>query len=267
MPKVWITYAWADNASRDVDFLAQEIESAGVSVRLDRWTIGAGQRLWSQIEKFIVDPEEADAWLLYATQTSLGSEPCREEFAYALDRALASRSSVFPVIALFPGKVESNLLPAGLRTRLCVSLTDPDWKERICAAVQGRSPDVARAQLQPYHLAHHTSPDGRHVVEVRPRAGTWAPFVAAVPIAEKENVQFSILHGPAGRVPMGGILMLTGESDQQDWFVRSASNEATPTSSYFLFFKALPSKLVFGIDRGKQYNVTFEAPRARTMEP
>src|SRR5689334_16947999 len=99
MATIWITYCWEDNKNRDVDFLAQELQAAGLTVKLDRWTLGAGKRLWEQIEKHIQDSKESDAWLIYATQNSLGSQACREEFSYALDRALQSRTETFPVIA------------------------------------------------------------------------------------------------------------------------------------------------------------------------
>jgi len=254
---IWITYAWEDNKNRDVDYLAQELQAAGLVVRLDRWALGAGRRLWEQIEKYIQDPKESDAWLIFATQNSLGSEPCREEFAYALDRALRSRTEVFPVVALFSGSVDSQLLPAALRTRLCVSATDPDWKERIKAAAERRGPKVASTVVEPYHLARHTAPGGRHVIEVRPRAGTWAPFVAAIPFAEKDAVQFSLMHGPAGRVPMGGALFNAGEETQADLQLAFASNEASPTMSYYIFCKAMPTKLQFGVDGGPQFSVSF----------
>lgn len=258
MAAIWITYSWEDNKNRDVDFLAQELQAAGLVVKLDRWMLGAGKRLWEQIEKYIQDPKESDAWLIYATQNSLGSEPCREEFAYALDRALRSRTEAFPVVALFSGSVDSQLLPAALRTRLCVSATDPDWKERIKAAAERRGPKVGSPVVQPFHLARHVAPDGRQVIEVRPRAGTWAPFIAAIPVAEKDAVQLSLLHGPAGRVPLAGVLFNSGQETQADVQLVFASNEATPTMSYYIFCKSLPSRLLFGVDRGVQFTASFD---------
>lgn len=116
MATVWITYVWADNEHGDVDFMAQELERAGITVKLDRWNLDAGRRLWEQIECFICKPEQSDAWLLIASNNSLASEPCKEEFAYALDRALRSRGEAFPVIALFLTHTDPSLIPAGIRT-------------------------------------------------------------------------------------------------------------------------------------------------------
>lgn len=104
MKAVWITYAWDDNRDGDVDFAAQELGRAGLQVKLDRWNLTAGRRLWEQIEHFIQDSSLSDGWLFYATQTSLGNEKCREEFFWALDRSLNKRGEGFPIIALFPGR-------------------------------------------------------------------------------------------------------------------------------------------------------------------
>jgi hypothetical protein len=147
---IWLTYAWEDNKNQDVDFAAQELERAGITVKLDRWNIRAGRRLWEQIESFIGDPKQSDAWLLYATQASLGSEACREEYAYALQRALSARGSTFPVIGLFPSSIDDGLIPAGIKTRLYVSLRDPDWKERIKSAAEARDPAVSRPVVDPF---------------------------------------------------------------------------------------------------------------------
>ena len=77
--------------TRHVLLPTQELQREGITVHLDRWKLQAGQRLWEQIEHLIQDPAQSDAWLIVATQSSLGSEPCKEEFYYALDRALCTQ--------------------------------------------------------------------------------------------------------------------------------------------------------------------------------
>jgi hypothetical protein len=266
MATIWLTYAWDDNLAGDVDFISQEIVRAGVQVKLDRWNISAGKRLWDQIANFIQDPKESDGWALYASQASLGSEACREEFAYALDRALHTRGSTFPIIGLFPGPVDTSLVPAAVKVRLCVSTTDPDWKERIKAAVEGRPPSVAHLSVDPYQVRIHQASAGAgrpYAIEVRPRAGTWSPFFAAIPITEKESLNPSIWHGPANRPGSGGMLTNTGEctSDDGQWWIMYAQNEATPTQSYFLFVNKLPTQIAFGVHNGQpQYLYLVPAP-------
>jgi len=262
---LWLTYAWQDNQDGDVDFVAQELLASGLTVKLDRWNLKAGLRLWEQIGEQISNPAFSDAWLLYATQSSLGSEACKEEYAYALDRALNARGELYPVIALFPSTIDTDLIPPGIRTRLFVSLTDPEWKERVKAAAEGRSPTIDTEAMQPYALTVHSMKDGGCAIEVRPRAGTWSPFFAAVPLENKEAVHPELKHGPRGSVPRGSLLQMSGETQSLDaeWWVMYANNEATPTQSYYVFCNELPTRLGFGAkdDPSHQYTVHF-APGA-----
>ena len=262
---VWLTYAGEGNKEQDVDFVAQELIQAGVDVKLDRWNLTAGKRLWEQIGSFIQDPKKSDGWILYATQASLGSEACKEEFAYALDRALNTRGEEFPVISLFPAPADKNLIQAGMKARLYVSTTDPDWKERIVSAVEGGTPSIRKTQVEPYALKIHQRNLKRGykkiTIEVRPRAGTWSPFFAAIPIDEKNQNSPSLAYGPSNRIVFGGILLNSGSviSADGNFWVLFANNEATPTQSYFILCNELPSFLIFGVNGGPpQYTVTLK---------
>ncbi|HEY3417412.1 MAG TPA: hypothetical protein VGM23_11065 [Armatimonadota bacterium] len=64
MGELWLTYAWEDNDEKDVLYYAQRLEQVGVTVKIDRWVLGAGLSLWNQIEKHITDPAESDAWCI-----------------------------------------------------------------------------------------------------------------------------------------------------------------------------------------------------------
>ncbi len=261
MSIIWLTYAWVDNESNDVDYVAQELISEGLEVRLDRWNLSAGRRLWEQIEHFIQNPDESNAWMIYATQNSLGSEACKEEYAYALDRALSSRGNRFPIIGLFPSTVDNSLIPAGIRTRLYVSLTDPDWKERVTAAVEGRDLDIQTTLIEPYYITLHELPeviDGRRfAIEVRPRGGTWTRFIIGVPINERGRVNPAIMHGPSGSLPNAGILFFSSEgiSDDGNYWCMKAQNEATPTQSYFLYCNEHPSMIAFGDENNQPLKI------------
>lgn len=260
---LWITYAWADNEENDVDFIAQELVGHGLNVKLDRWNIGAGRRLWEQIDHFITSPDESDAWLIVATHNSLESEACKEEFAYALNRALSTRGATFPVIALFLGPVEDTLIPAGIKTRLYVSVADVDWKDRIVAAAENRVPLIDKPDVAPYVIkVHENVGHTRFAIELRPRAGVWAPFFVAIPLAEREVLTPSIMVGPRDVPTSGGMLVNMGESATPDgkWWAMFAGNQASPTTSYFLWCAELPSVLLFGSDgRPPQYSVTLGA--------
>jgi len=253
MAILWLTYAWADNQNQDIDFCAQELTRAGLTVKLDRWNIEAGRRLWQQIENFITNPNESDAWALYATQNSLGSEPCKEEFAYALDRALRTRGGNYPVIGLFPSSVDSDLIPAAIRTRLFVSITDRDWKERIVSAAENRRPNISGSQIDPFHVAVHRD-EGKFIIELRPRAGTWAPFRIAVEPAERHLIE-RIRFGPKDHIPQLSMMITLGEglAENRTRYMWDFNNEATPTQSYYVVCTQLPKYLGFGKVRSDEF--------------
>lgn len=264
---IWLTYAWDDNASGDVDFVARELIDSGLDVKLDRLNILAGRRLWEQIESNISDPGKSDGWILYATQTSLDSEACKEEFAYALGRALATRGETYPVIGIFPATVNNDLIPSGIKIRLFVSLSDPDWKERIVASVENRESVIPIPHVEPYDLTVHTIQDEKnqtYAIEIRPRAGSWSPFFAAIPAEEKNLLPgIPLRPGPKGQVQVAtkytGMLSRShGESTDRNWWVEKINFEVTPTQSCYLFLKRLPSALKFGVNFGHpQYQVKF----------
>jgi hypothetical protein len=254
MATIWITYAWADNKDGDVDFIAQELERAGLKVKLDRWNLTAGKRLWEQIETFIQSTDQSDAWLMVATHNSLSSEPCKEEFAYALNRALGARGHAFPVIGLFPGPADDSLIPAAIKTRLYVSITDPDWKERIVAAAEGRTHAATRVAVDPFYLKVHAGLPGDRpfAIEVRPRAGVWAPFIAGILNGEKEAVDPFRIRGPRDHPTNTGMMTNAGEGttpDGRHWLM-VANDECTPTQSYYVWCRKLPSLLIFGQNGG-----------------
>lgn len=109
-PKRWLTYAWKDNEDAQVDHVYHQLTDAGLDVRLDRMQLTVGKQLWPQIDAGITDPKKCDGWAIYATKKSLESEPCLEEIAYALDRALRKRENDFPIIGIFPESLDRELL-------------------------------------------------------------------------------------------------------------------------------------------------------------
>ena len=69
-------------------------------------------------------------------------------------------------------------------------------------------------------------------------------------MVEKSSLIPRIMIGPRGRPTSGGALFNTGDGPNDDglWHVMFASNEATPSQSYYLHTEALPSKLIFGVN-------------------
>ena len=117
---LWITYAWSDNDDGDFDHLLNQLTVAGIDALYDKIALIPGQRLWEQIASRITEGN-LSGWACLLTPNSLSSQPCREELAYALDRALGTQDQNFPLIGLLH-QVPISEVPVSLRTRLCVDL-------------------------------------------------------------------------------------------------------------------------------------------------
>lgn len=261
---LWLSYAWKDNTGRDVDFVIQELQKAGLDVRYDRVEVVAGQRLWTQIDKAI--REKADGWALYATLESLKSEPCQEEIAYALDRALREGPKGFPLFGIFPRSLDRALVPSGLATRLHVDLKDPQWAERIAEGLSGRALDAAIEPVLPFVATKHIVL-GKAVVELRPRAGRWFPFFAAVGTDQSSQIE-DVWFAPSGHPhPFTGMLAsgdVSYTNDQGRTFAgREIHHAIDPqTSAYVRLSAGEPDLLVFGPVEGERYFLA-EAPHLR----
>jgi hypothetical protein len=112
-------------------------------------------------------------------------------------------------------------------------------------------------------------PLGQYAIEVRPRAGTWAPFFAAAPVADyrrtaERALPLQLLRGAPGWPPVNaGELTGTGHglSRGGQWWYSYAQEEATPTQSYYIFCATLPSTLIFGVFGGTlRYQVPIVMP-------
>jgi hypothetical protein len=245
MTKIWLTYAWKDNEDQDVDHVIRELQKVGLEVVFDRAHIIPGQRLWPQIEKGISDPA-TDAWAILATENSLGSEPCREELAYALDRALGTRGADFPLIGIFPAPIERALIPSAIATRRFVILQDPNWARLVAAGAQKQKPPAATNAVTPFVAKFHNM-GGQWVLEIRPRSGRWCPCVISVPKNGPLKIR-AVIPGPEGRPTLDGMVITqSGESSDGRWSFVAAEHAIDALNSLYIAFEGpLNGKIAFG---------------------
>jgi hypothetical protein len=250
-PRIWLTYAWADNVQGDFSYLVQELDAAGIVATYDKIAIIPGQKLWEQIASRITK-DLINGWGYLITSQSLASEACREELAYALYRTLNSKGDNFPLIGLLHG-VRIDDVPPALKVRLCVSLASPTWKEEIKAGLEGRPPIIPAAQQTQYAWQVHNGHKGvpaQTAIEVRPRFGEIMYWRFAVPSSA------SIMmwgHGPSG----GGAISsnssqvidgATGEINGTPvkWF-GSGDRLSPGISAYLIFNGTVPDFVGFGL--------------------
>lgn len=249
-PKLWVTYAWADDASGDFTYLVQELASVGVEAKFDKISLTPGQRLWDQIGEQIVSGK-LDAWAYLLTPQSLASKPCREELAYALYRCLQDKSD-FPLIGLAHG-VSFNDVPPSLAVRLCIPLDSPDWLEQVKAGLERRPPILQMQRKTHYHWAVHRPYLGNAAetaVEVRPRFGQ-ETFWRFVLLADAKVLRWG--HGPSGGLRdlmctrqmsvEGGSFVWEGKQMQ---YFGSGDTLSPGTSAYVVLGNPLPQYVMFG---------------------
>lgn len=245
MAKLWLTYAWKDNQDQDVDHIVDELKKVGLDVVFDRAHIIPGQRLWPQIDKGISDPQ-TDGWAILATESSLSSEPCLEELAYALDRALRTRGAEFPLIGIFPAPIDRSKIPSAIATRLYVNLRQSNWARLVADGIEKRSPSPATGNIVPFVARVHDV-NGQEVLEIRPRSGRWYPGIIGVPKAGGLKVKM-VMPGPSGHPTLSGMVSTgTGESKDGQWAYTTANHAIDALNALYVTFDGpLHGQISFG---------------------
>jgi hypothetical protein len=246
MDKLWLTYAWIDNEQADVDHVIGELRRAGLDVHYDRRQIIPGQRIWPQIDAAISDPAQVDGWAIFATKHSLQSEPCKEELAYAHDRALRKRGGDFPLIGIFPEPIDRELVPSALITRLYVTLQDPNWAKLIVDGVRRKRTELSDNNVRPFILRWHPPFEGDLQLELRPRSGRWYPCFVTLLNEERSRLKF-VVQGPAGLPPSAAMTSEVGVASVDGlWSGIEINHSIDNLNSAYAVFTSPPSQLRFG---------------------
>lgn len=247
---LWITYAWADNADGDFDYLVGVLEATGITTLYDRIALVPGQRLWDQIGARITSTS-LSGWAFLVTPNSLASAACREELSYALQRTLSTKGAEFPLVGLLSG-VKFAELPPALAVRLCVDLRSPDWLEQVRAAVEQRPPSRVVAGGPNFQRRAHNTFLGQanlRALEFHPRFGELRYWRIAFPAAGPSPVRRGI--GPSGGGGLVGVLsaFVEGMVDLDGVAMKffGAGDALSPgTSAYVVFDNVFPKRVAFG---------------------
>lgn len=103
--------------------------------------------------------------------------------------------------------------------------------------------------MQNYYYKYHSNHNYKDnfVIEVRPKQGSWYPFVVGIPISEKEKVGLNLIYGPANKPPrFHQTHTIKTKSDDKNYHVIVSEQQADINHSFYILFKEKPSVLVFG---------------------
>ncbi|MCK6559175.1 hypothetical protein HUU39_18575 [candidate division KSB1 bacterium] len=126
--------------------------------------------------------------------------------------------------------------------------------------------DIEDTQKQSFFLnIHKLDAEPNYIIEMRPGLGSWAPFFCAVPAEEVAKTRYmsqvTIMRGSKNRLPTRLLIFNTHftPSNDKKWMIAWTDAEATPTQSYYAFFRKLPSKIAFGaLDGPARYVVDIQ---------
>jgi len=256
MADIWLTHDPEDARGGAVAFIAAEMERAGAAVKLDPRHLRPGpQPLWRQVSGYVINPRRVGAWCFYITEETLAAGETAAEIAGAARLARQLRKERLPVAIICPGSLPPELISPELRSLGLVQMTSQYWVEQLRAAVEERRPEIPPPGLPPYALTLHDWGRGHgrgQALEIRSKLGTWSPFVAGVPAAERDEVSPRVLAGPRGRVPTAEPPVEVEErlSADGDWWMLQVTSPVERGSSYFLLHSQMPGKILFGAAGG-----------------
>ena len=259
---LWLTYAWKDNEDESVDFVIQQLQSAGLEVRYDRRQLIPGQRLWPQIEACITSPD-LDAWAIYVTENSLRSEPCREELQYALDEAINARGAGFPLIGIVPGSVDRKLLPKAITTRIFVNLRDDDWINRVVAGVKKEHPAEPELDVDEFGCDFREL-NGKYTLEVWPRLGSWGAPIVVLMLRERDALNF-VSSGVRKQNFGTGAYVSGHEGVRGETYFKRIPDTVSAERTLHVLFNYIPSFIEFGgtiNGVSKMYRIDFSPKQA-----
>jgi hypothetical protein len=196
------------------------------------------------------------------TENSLNSQPCQEELAIALDRALRTRGGDFPLIGIFPAPIDRALIPSAIATRLYVNLRQSDWADLVAAGAQKRKPGAATNAVTPLVAKFHEM-GGQPVLEIRPRSGRWYPCIVGVPKNGPLKIR-NVMPGPSGGPPpsAGQVSMGDAPSESPAWSFETVLEAIDASKSLYVWFEGpLRGEIICGSGQEgeKQHVLKLEA--------
>ena len=251
--QIFLTYSHEDNEKGDFDWVVQELEQEGVSVRYDEVIIIPGRKLWPQLESSILTPD-LDGWGILLTGNSLQSRACMEELEYARFRALNERGREFPLIGLVD-RVPADVIPLAIKTRLYIDLADPSWVEKVIAGLESRPPIRPSGRVTQYRWSvrrKYGNDADLIAVEVGPRFGSVPYFALLSPMPGPERAGVGVADGGTIESAQTNVQRSVNVDfhGEKCWAYWMKGPLDAASSAYAVFRGYLPKWVVFGPCKG-----------------
>jgi hypothetical protein len=254
MAEIWLTHDVEDNLGYAVDFAVTELERAGVVLRIDGRNLRTDP-LWQRAGASLLNPRKISAWCVYLSEATLSRADSLGQIVEAAAKVAEQRPGDLAIALVRPGSPGGRPIPPALASLPSIRMSEQYWAERLRAAVEKRRPEIPPPGIHPYALTLHqwgAEERQQQALEIRPIAGSWGPFVAGVPLREKDLVRPRLVHGPRGPVPADRPYQADDgtPSDDGQWWLLKGAAPADRLNSYYLRHDRMPETILFGVDGG-----------------
>jgi hypothetical protein len=252
LPHLWINHTYINGEERDFSYLVPQLKKANIEAVYDSFQLMSNVHLWERIVPRLVSIG-FDGWLYILTHQCFTRRTYTDELTAAIDKITLRLGPEFPMIGLMHGIATQNV-PTALRVRPCISLGDPEWKQRLSETLRrcvtpGKERTMRAETRFSWKIHSRFGGDpSMTAIEVSCRSGRIQYWRFAVP---KSTPTARWGQGPAGGGDISHIRFAeakgTGRFEHRDivWF--GAANTISDTeSAYAVFLGQLPDLICFG---------------------
>ena len=126
---LWVSYPWIEKKERDFQFLMPLLQDEGIEAAFDSVELLPNVHLWERTKERLLSID-FDGWLYVLTHQCITRKDCADELVSAMDLAIRSMGTKFPMVGLVHG-IPTQYVPLKLRARPCIPLNEPDWNKQV----------------------------------------------------------------------------------------------------------------------------------------
>lgn len=250
--KLWLTWLPAGEGGAGPQEAVAGLSKAGFQVAGAPWQDDLEKMAWTELGGLLIDPANADVWLVAGTRADFDAERVRYGLSLVAAMVRAERAPPPTMIAAgLDGPVAGDGLPAMLATFTQVDASVAGWPAKVVA--QAFKPAPALADAFRLNVIAHSAVG--QWFEVGPAEGAWDGAMLGFTGDGCEITHHAV--GPRGQLPERTVLEyptcgIKAEIGQEAYEIWSVKNQVGADQSYYVKITGYPRKLIFGGHPGAQ---------------
>ncbi|NOZ54881.1 MAG: hypothetical protein GXP08_17395 [Gammaproteobacteria bacterium] len=252
--KIWVTWMTAESGNMEIQAVGQPLADNGLMVSGADWVNDVAKMAWKELVGVLLDPEQADIWLIACDQASFTDANNRYALSLTCAMLKENRNTGFSSCLLgLDFKPEIDQLPTLLRDARLMTFADNTW-----------AAGVAASAFMPMSQKNKTIADYRFTVRADPTFGQWFEVGpnnddwAGVMLGVTSDAKIS--HhavGSRGVLPEKTVLEyqiqnMKAKIADTDFIVWSVQNKISKENAYFVRVDGNPTQIIFGGHPGSE---------------